>query len=435
MLSDNEHIAPDLVPIDSPSNPFRWPLQVTGTANVPLFLNHIHASISAFHRITRRRLAMNGADQSPSQNLNLSANLLSDPEEPAFCHYRASALRGLNNALSKNSSNASVAALAGAMLLLFAQLQQGAYGPWRIHLDGFRALINLYGGYETFFNRQPYCNFVLSNLLVIDAVSTTMTPMAMMTPDTIKWHLEYLKALSHVDYNLSPTPIEIPQDLLKSIMMVNLARASSRHITDRAGLLILPLTGVLCELGVMHQWDRDPNVAPSFSSLTTRAETQKSSNKPSGYALFMACFHSAVILYAIEGYSSMDMSSGRVTDTTLAPSVIREIRNAAFASLMNSIHTLFQAKKDRNCEESYWKFIFWPLVVAGVHCAVRNRDRNDFDYICARLYEMAAELGTVSMRDAALFLRRLWAETSSLGPDWTLKTWDDIFVDAPLFLL
>ncbi|KAL4964269.1 Zn(II)2Cys6 transcription factor [Aspergillus stella-maris] len=432
----NENVAPDLVPIDSPSNPFRWPLKVTGTANVPLFLNHIHASISAFHRMARRRLAINKADSLPSQNTNLSADLLSsDPEEPTFCRYRASALRGLNDALSKNRSNASAAALAGAMLLLFAQLQQGAYGPWRIHLDGFKTLINLYGGYEAFFDRQPHCNFVLSNLLVIDVVSATMLPVGMMTPDTINWHLAYLKALPHVDYNSSPTPIPIPQDVLESAILVNLARASRCRPTNGVEIPILSLSGILAELEVNRSWDNGPKDASSPSSLTTRTETLKRPDKPSGYALFTECFRSAVMLYAIEGYSNTEMSFGRVTDTMLAPSVIQEVRNVAFVSLINSIHALFQAKKDRYCQESYWKFIFWPLVVAGVHSTVCNRDRENFGYICARLYEMAADLGTLSMRDAVLFLQGLWIETSSSRPDATLRTWDDIFVDAPLFLL
>ncbi|KAL4912047.1 hypothetical protein BDW62DRAFT_206843 [Aspergillus aurantiobrunneus] len=79
--------------------------------------------------------------------------------------------------------------------------------------------------------------------------------------------------------------------------------------------------------------------------------------------------------------------------------------------------------------ETYWKFIFWPLTIAGVYSVVGKRNRSDVEYI---LYEMTAELGTLCMRDAAVFLQRLW-EDSAGGR--VQDGWDEIFRDAPLFLL
>ncbi|KAL4936692.1 hypothetical protein BDV06DRAFT_216466 [Aspergillus oleicola] len=384
---DNKHVAPDLVPIDSPSNPFRWSLNAT--ADAPLFLNYVHASISAFHRIVRRRLGETKTTPSSSQSSELLiGSIPSDPEESTFCHYRASALRGLNDALSKDT--------------------------WNVN---------------------PRVSFVLSNVLVIDVISVTTTPVEKMTSDTVKWHLAYLKGLPHVDYTLSPTPTPIPQDLLKPTIMVNLARASSRQIMGAAQSPLFPLSEVLAELGVVYPWHHVPERASSHHALTETAEVPDCSDTVSGYALFLRCFRFATILYTIEGYTSLELKSGTHQDVALTPSTLQDIQSSAYSSLLHSLRTVFQDKANPQCKEGYWKFIFWPLTVAGVQSVIVKRDRNDLEYICMTLHEMAADLGTLSMRDAALFLHRLWNETSAMGPDGTLMTWDDVFADAPLFLL
>ncbi|KAL4931431.1 transcription factor domain-containing protein [Aspergillus undulatus] len=416
----NERVAPGLVAVDSPANPFRWPIGVT--AEAPAYLDYVHASISAFHRIVQRR----ARDSEKGSQLLSLASSSPDPEEATFCHYRASALRGLNDALCKPTKNINVAALAGAMMLLFAQLQQGAYGHWRIHLDGFKTLINLHGGYECLIKERRRVSFVLTNVPIIDVISTTTSPVKKMNSDTIVWHMSYLKGLPQLDYDLGPTPAPIPQSLLKPIIMTNLARARSHHAAGQFQVPRFTLSEVMAEL--------DAGVPSNHASHETMP-VDHSQDSTFDYGLFVNCFRSAIALYSVEGYTSIESTNENPPDVSLTPSALKNIRNLAYDSLMQALRKIFRLKTNQDCKGGYWKFILWPLVIAGVQNVIVKRNRNDHDFICERLYEMAVDLGTLSMRDAAVFLNRFWDDMIASGVDGLLTNWDDIFVDAPLFLL
>jgi hypothetical protein len=85
-----------------------------------MYLNYAHATISVFHRIVQRRYtALNGA---PGASMELTA--LSDPEGATFYRYYASALKGVNEELSKTTKKLNITILAGIMMLLFSQVRR-----------------------------------------------------------------------------------------------------------------------------------------------------------------------------------------------------------------------------------------------------------------------------------------------------------------------
>ncbi|KAL2794529.1 fungal-specific transcription factor domain-containing protein [Aspergillus keveii] len=466
----NDRVTPDLVVTDSSSNPFRWSLKLSAIA--PSYLNYAHATISVFHRIVQRRYtALNEAHGASTE---LTA--LSDPEGATFYRYYASALKGVNEELTKTTKKLNITILAGIMMLLFSQLQQAAYGQWRVHLDGLKRLLGHYGGMERLLEQYIDTGFLVSNVLIIDTMSTTTAPARSMTADTLSWHMAYLKILPQLDYDVIPTPTPIPPHLLKVVIMINIARATARHAQggeDETGdnESGYTLSQILAKLDITPAEDSDNDIPNGTdfkitSIFNPHSEPCQIIHKDSNKTLFTTACRSAITLYAVESYLSLSMepaglglSLTQILDPALIPETAHAIKDAAYKSLMYSIRTLFERRNDdtypprntntkpsgkRGSEEgtgAYWKFIFWPLAIAGVHCATENRSREDYEYICARLLEMTAVLGTLCMRDAAVFIQRLWGECEELRArgggigEGGAVSWDEIFRDAPLFLL
>ncbi|KAL4881759.1 fungal-specific transcription factor domain-containing protein [Aspergillus karnatakaensis] len=435
----NERVAPDLVVTDSPTNPLRWSLESAAIA--PAYLNHVYVAISAFHRMVQRRFG-----GLYPQNSGLTEEVVaprprgSDSEEAKFCRYYASALSSLNEALSKNTKKPNLTILAGVMMLLFTQLQRAAYGQWRIHLEGFKKLVDHFGGWKTVLRYHVDSAFMLSNLLIVDAMSTTTSPVQKLNVDTIRWHTAYLELLPQLDYDVIPTATPIPPHLVRTIIMTNLARAT-RHCTTGPLHQHAPFTlsHILTELDFTLTYTSSTDVAQEqlCDNASPKPDPDSKLQTPN-QALFANCYRSAIVIYAMEAFACMDAMREPLVDVILTTEARYSIEAAAYESLMHSLRSLFAMKNQPLNNEAYWKFVFWPLAIAGVQSVVFRHDSNDFEYICAGLYEMTAELGTLCMRDAAVFLRQLWAETRASALEATERrmfTWDEIFKEAPLFLL
>jgi hypothetical protein len=225
-----------------------------------------------------------------------------------------------------------------------------------------------------------------------------------------------------MDHDLVRTPTPIPLNVLKAVTMINIARVKSHQPTGELDNPNFTFSEVLAELGISLE------IKNTVEGLGGSPANYDGTNfQTSDDVLFAGSYQSAVIIYATEAY--MPISNNSLNE------IANTIRDSAYNSLMTALRILFELKDKTQSGEAYWKLIFWPLAIAGVQSVVAKHHRKDFEYICAKLYEMTAALGTHNMRDAALFLERLWMETSGSGIDGHSSTWDDIFKNAPLFLL
>lgn len=226
-----------------------------------------------------------------------------------------------------------------------------------------------------------------------------------------------------MDHDLVPTPTPIPLHVLKAVTMVNIVRARSHQTRSELGRHPnFTFSEVLAELGISLETENTVEGLGGSSANYDGTNVQTPD-----HVLFAGSYQSAVIIYATEVYMlNSENSLHEVANT---------IRDSAYNSLMTALRVLFEPKDKTQSGEAYWKFIFWPLAIAGVQSVVARHHREDFEYICTKLYEMTAALGSHCMRDAAIFLERLWMGTSDSGADGHPLTWDEIFKDAPLFLL
>lgn len=226
-----------------------------------------------------------------------------------------------------------------------------------------------------------------------------------------------------MDHDLVPTPTPIPLHVLKAVTMVNIVRARSHQTRSELGRYPnFTFSEVLAELGISLE---TRNTVEGLGGSS--ANYDGTNVQTPDHVLFADSYQSAVIIYATEAYILISENS--------LHEVANTIRDSAYTSLMTALRVLFELKDKTQSGEAYWKFIFWPLAIAGVQSVVARHHRQDFEYICTKLYEMTAALGSHCMRDAAIFLERLWMEISDSGTDGHPLTWDEIFKDAPLFLL
>ncbi|GIJ83500.1 hypothetical protein Asppvi_002323 [Aspergillus pseudoviridinutans] len=473
----NERIAPDLVPTDNPANPFRW--DISESLQAPLYLRHAFAAISIFHRIVQRRwdlsrLVVRPGSSTRSVTPTVTSALSTresgelaragsdqlDAEERRFYSYYASAIRSVNDALSRTSRSLDYSILGGVMMLLYSQLQQGAYGQWRTHLEGVKALIDSFGGSKILvLNDEEECMLV-SNILLVDIMATTTCPVASMPPDTAERHQSYHRILSLLNRKGIQSSFYIPANLIKIIVEVNLIRAKSISTKVFGDAVECPvdykISEVLSKLNHYTPLDGSTSHRSNPTYIDSRPENDPALSHPEGqgcpeirdrlllearsYAHCAQCFRAAIKIYAVETYLAAELAGGCENCCDAGPilqsSSTRDrmigARQIAYHELMESLKFLLGAKRRQEHGVHYWKFVFWPLAIAGVQSVIVHRNGPDFAFIHGQLLEMTADLGTMGMRDAAFLLEKLWTASTA---DTTTMTWDEVFKDAPLFLL
>ncbi|KAF7164450.1 hypothetical protein CNMCM5623_008997 [Aspergillus felis] len=339
------------------------------------------------------------------------------------------------------------------------RLQQGAYGQWRTHLEGVKALIDSFGGPRILVLKDDEECMLVFNILLVDIMATTTCPVASMPPDTAERHQSYLRILYLLNRKGLQSPFCIPANLIRIIAEVNLIRAKSISTKVFGDAVECPMDYKISELlsKLNHYTPLDGSTGhrsnPTY--IDPRTEINPALSYPEGqvcpenrdrlllearsYAHCAQCFRAAIKIYAVETYLAAELAAGceKVCDAgpiLKSSSTLDKMigaRQIAYDELMASLKFLLGAKRRREHGGHYWKFVFWPLAIAGVQSVVVHRNGPDFEFIHGHLLEMTVDLGTMCMRDAALLLEKLWTTSTA---DTTM-TWDEVFKNAPLFLL
>ncbi|PSN72607.1 hypothetical protein BS50DRAFT_484956 [Corynespora cassiicola Philippines] len=322
-----------------------------------------------------------------------------------FHHHQACAARLLSNQIASISARNPEASLINQMcLFLSSQLQESAYGSWRSHLKGAQAILRIWGPESLI----EACNFEYYNFLVVDVYGTTTSPSNMLSKSTIPQHISYLDLLMKLEIDTTTTLVPVPEDILIITIAANILRAS------RAGQDGLP-TSTLEKLGISS-----PGLLERLKSFDPQIWAMKHRNDVESWVSLAICFQAATALYII------------LEETVFTNESHTELYN----QLISSIHDLFDR---RNSGGTHFKFILWPMVIAGIGAASRL-DRSEIDYLCEKLETMTLVLGALAMRDAAIFLNKVQLQfedqhTSQLnGIDFSMD-WNQVCEDAPLFLM
>lgn len=301
-------------------------------------------------------------------------------------------------------------------LFFFSQIQASAYGAWRAHLNAAKTLFNLWG-IEPLMGDSAY-ELHLCHLVRADVFGTTMAPASHITAEDVAQHRVYLDLLGQFDVDICGTLVPIPEVVIRATILINMNRAEEHALDERAtGANAGTSSSLSTILGLLQEFD------PIAWALHLPSHT---STQATSWALLATCFQAAAILYLVQACASSINADEEY--------LVEDIVTPTHRTLDETTRKLFELRQNGGV---HYKYILWPMVVCGVLSIIR-KDEEQLRFLCESLERTTVDLGTLSMREAAVFLGQLW-ESSIQGTAETsgniILDWDAIFHRAPLFLL
>lgn len=302
-------------------------------------------------------------------------------------------------------------------LFFFSQIQASAYGVWRVHLNAAKTLFNLWG-IENLVGNPAY-ELHLCHLVRADVFGATMAPASHISNEDVAQHEVYLDILARFDVDICGTLVPIPEAVVRAIILVNIHRAEVHSLNaenpkeDPKTSSSLPAILELLQEFDPVQW---------ATHLPTHTSSQATS-----WTLLATCFQTAATLYLIRTCASDTHAAGQ--------HLIGDIISPTYTTLRTTTRELFTLRQHGGV---HYKYILWPMVICGIH-AVARKDKEQVMFLCESLERTTLDLGTLSMREASVFLSELWdrrerSTEQSRGNEGGVL-WDEIFQRAPLFLL
>ena len=293
-------------------------------------------------------------------------------------------------------------------LFFFSQIQASAYGAWRAHLNAAKTLFNLWG-VEALMGSPDY-EFQLCHLALADIFGAAMAPASQITVEDVEQHKVYLGLLGRFNVDVCSTMVPIPEAVVRSVAAINISRRpkypkgqpEQQPIGDEASTDAI--------LGSLRAFD------PTSWALHRPRHT---SSQATSWALLATGFQAAAVLYLIR-----TLSTGKYKDAA----------DLFHDRLTKCIRELYELRQEGG---TLYKYVLWPMVVCGIEAVLRS-DERQMKFLCGLLEQTTMDLGTLSMREAAVFLNEQWLATTKANLEPARPSpldWNTIFGQAPLFLM
>jgi hypothetical protein len=332
-----------------------------------------------------------------------------------YHHHQACAARLLRNQIQRLSGPPDSALFSAIISFLTSSIQKSAYGTWRAHLNGASTLLDMWGMQSLLKSDQ----FIFYIFMTTDIFGMTTSPSTFLTPTAVDHHHSYLIFISQLRIKTWSSLTPIPDDLLIAIISMNIRRADSMHVHGRMGCDCKSTGMTVTSILAYTQAFSPENWAAGICSTP-------GSPQLAGWSLLARCFQGAVCLYILlcdTSFSTEECCGGR--------------RNKFLASTYMSVATCIHKLFDRRyCAGNFHKFLLWPMVITGVE-AVAQHDRTEIEFLCQELRAATISLGTMAMREAAVFLEHLWSITwtDCQTSDRIIFDWNVVFERAPIFMM
>ncbi|WYZ43581.1 hypothetical protein EsH8_VII_000017 [Colletotrichum jinshuiense] len=419
----NQKIAPDLTVNEVWASMFM--LDVGSWFGFHQSSQHLYICIVALHRAIQKN-----PDIMQHQWMHDRTGM-NDSENVEMLHYhQACAARLLSEGISTaTSTNPNHTLLSGVAMFLCLQVQQGAYTPWRSHLNGAHGLLNFWGERTCLGSHDS----IYFTIMTTNIFGSTTTPSHLFSEDTIAQHLFYLDIIDSLQFESIVSLVPVPNILLKAVIEINLFRAKRRLTRYPSSLEVKLKTARIDADELLSLLQQFPSKTWAESTIhRQQAFTSKMSEDLNctgiqasleGWQHLAESFRMAIIIYLISSVTSGNKSRHASWKT---------YRAAAYCTLKGTIHWLCEQATNGG---TLHKFILWPMVIAGIE-TVHIGDREYATFIKTQLLGLSRDLGTLAMRDAALFLDGLWSKChdSGQGNSETIG-WDATFTGAPLFVM
>lgn len=116
-------------------------------------------------------------------------------------------------------------------------------------------------------------------------------------------------------------------------------------------------------------------------------------------------------------------------------------QHAALSMYHDLCHILNKLFARKLLGDTFWKFCIWPMMIAGYQ-AVIYQDEHVKDSLCWELHNMSRSLGAGAMQDGAYLISHMFERQKQIllahsicTRAETALTWDEFFVDSPLFMM
>ncbi|KAK1453425.1 C6 zinc finger domain-containing protein [Colletotrichum melonis] len=304
--------------------------------------------------------------------------------------HRLTAIQALNKDIENESTRCSDATLAGVIVFLFGDLMGSATEPnWRVHLNGFAALIAMRGGWDAFCQKSPHLKSLVLFCKVIENLANTTSPAHDQLSPVANFKIRNVvrDVFSIGYYPQLPCPV----DLLIDIIHINRLRFQATCIQSGG-----PLTSIRIE--AERLLDKILDYSP---------EVWSSSAEPlaDGHLLMAKTYRSAVALFGVSSLQSVKVIPFSKDWMTVKETHRDRLFSFLKASLASSALKICTT---------------WPMVVAGFEAKSGNLSMRSF--VLGRMKEDSQRMGIYLPVAAKEVLERFYASAGN--------TWDDCF-DSP----
>ncbi|KAF3033405.1 hypothetical protein E8E12_000295 [Didymella heteroderae] len=237
-----------------------------------------------------------------------------------------------------------------------------------------------------------------------------MAPASHITVEDVKQHKVYMGLLERFKVHVCSTMVPIPEAIVRSIAAINISRARKPPDLQSEQEHVGNGNSTDEILGSLRAFD------PTDWALR---RPRRTSSQATSWALLATCYQAAAVLYLIRT-SSTHACEG---DT-----------DYFYSRLTKCIRKLYGLRQQGG---TLYKYVLWPMVVCGVEAITRSDERQTKS-LCLLLEQTTMDLGTLSMREASVFLNELWLAGMKLVIESSSRPnmdWDTIFDSAPLFLM
>lgn len=255
--------------------------------------------------------------------------------------------------------------------------------------------------------------------------------------------LEYRELIPDLFQNGFETCVVCPNELLDSIIQINHLRALRHHsakglnASDRSEVL-----GTIQSILSFSVSEWADNMSSHYFRTAAKAlvgEVRSGFIRPTrdDWVQISSIYYAAVLLYGIRSLA-LDLPeellrvpcglerSHPTTTMMMSHVTIAEIQIVARQLLFDGLRTVSSPQKAKKAPLA--KVLIWPIFVAGVEAAMDSECAGEESFICDVLHDLAKSIGTLTLRDAKVFLCELKRRVSELDCGATLSTWwEDIY--------
>ncbi|SPO01937.1 related to C6 finger domain protein [Cephalotrichum gorgonifer] len=260
--------------------------------------------------------------------------------------------------------------MAGVLMLLLTDVQQGTSLNWRCHLDGIHRLIALRGGYHTMADYKPLEPLLLV-LWSVSVIGNTTCPVSDLSMTGL--HFNALDLLVK-QFSAAASPIQLcPLPLFAEITRIN-------HLRSRA-------TGGDDEILQAEAYE----ILGRIRAFSPEEWAESKIWSMKDWRLVGSAYKSAVELYCILSLQSLSV---------LPETPVLRRSNAAHGKILQEL--VDQALRSPKIRRS----MVWPLVILGVQAVHGTASTRAF--VLKQLPELSRSLGTYVPLTALRVLKAFW---------------------------